>query len=156
MDFGANSLTRKPTERTSTSPNQPQLSSRKRSSPHTKSKRLRQPSSISSRKMREAKAASPSLRSDSRKERALRHAFPRGKEWDVADLCISMEEDGSLCCQLLWAPTAVKISSLRGALLERAEELAKRDFGTDIWDKCFETQGKDGRRWGAFQIPTTF
>lgn len=40
----------------------------------------------------------------------------------------------------------VVVYSLKGALLKRAKELAKRDFGTDIWGKCFETQRKADRR----------
>ena len=87
--------------------------------------------------------------SDSHKEERLRHAFPRycrDKEWDVVDLRISVEEDGSLNCELLWAPTTVSVSTLKGELLERAEELVRRDHGAEIWDKWFEVQGKTGRR----------
>jgi len=86
---------------------------------------------------------------DSHKEERLRHAFPRycrDKEWDVVDLRISVEEDGSLNCELLWAPTTVSVSTLKGELLERAEELVRRDHGAEIWDKWFEVQGKTGRR----------
>jgi hypothetical protein len=53
-----------------------------------------------------------------------------------------VEEDGTLSCELLWAPITVSVSSLKGALLERAEELAKRDHGVDMWDKWLEMQGR--------------
>ena len=71
--------------------------------------------------------------------------YCRDKEWDVGDLRISVEEDGALSCELPWAPTTVSVSSLKGALLERAEELVKRDHGADTWDKGLEMQGKTGR-----------
>jgi hypothetical protein len=90
-----------------------------------------------------------STRSDSHKEERLRHAFPRhcrDKEWDVVDLRISVEEDGPLNCELLWAPTTVSVSTLKGALLERAEELVKRNHSAETWDKWLEMQGKTGRR----------
>lgn len=57
--------------------------------------------------------------------------YCRDKEWDVGDLRISVEEDGTLSCELPWAPTTVSVSSLKGTLLERAEELVKRDAGKD-------------------------
>jgi len=67
-------------------------------------------------------------RSDSHKEETLWHAFSRhcrDKEWDVVDLRISVEGDGSLNCELLWAPTTVSVSTLKGELLERTEELVR-------------------------------
>jgi hypothetical protein len=48
------------------------------------------------------------------------------------DLCISVEEDCSLNCELLWAPTTVSASTLKGELLERVEELVKRDHGSEM------------------------
>lgn len=36
-----------------------------------------------------------------------------------------------LRCKLLWPPTTVPVSSLKGGLRERAEELVKQDHGTD-------------------------
>ena len=80
----------------------------------------------------------------------LQHAFPRhrgNKQWDVVDLGrISVEEDGSLSCELLWSPTTVLVSSLKGALLERAEAVVKRDLGAETWGEWLELQGKTGRR----------
>jgi hypothetical protein len=50
----------------------------------------------------------------------------RDKLWDVIDLGrVSVEDGGSLSCELLWAPTTVPVGSLKGALLERAEALVK-------------------------------
>jgi hypothetical protein len=101
------------------------------------------------RKARKARNTETSRRSDFHKEKALRHVFPRhcrDKEWDVGDLRVSVEEDGALSCELLWTPTTVSVSNLKGALLERAEELVKRDHGADTWDKWRKMQGKTGRR----------
>jgi hypothetical protein len=39
----------------------------------------------------------------------------------------------------------VSVSTLKGGLLERAEEVVKRDHGADIWHKWLEMQGKAGR-----------
>jgi len=84
------------------------------------------------------------------KEETLRHVFPRhcwDKEWEVVDIGgVWLEEDGYLSCKLLWAPTTAPVSSLKGVLLERAEELVKRDLGADVWDKWLEMQWKTGRR----------
>ena len=90
--------------------------------------------------------------SDSHKkeEEPLPHVFSRhcrDKEWEVIDIGgICLEEDGSLSCKLLWAPTTAPVSSLKGALLERAEEMVKRDLGVGAWNKWLEMQGKTGRR----------
>jgi len=76
--------------------------------------------------------------------------FPRhcrDKEWEVDDIGgVYLEEDGSLSCELLWAPTTAPVSSLKGVLLERVEELVKRNLGAEAWDKWLEMQGKTGRR----------
>lgn len=37
-------------------------------------------------------------------------------------------------------------SSISGALLERAEELVKRDHGAGAWDKWLEMSRREGRR----------
>jgi len=143
-----------PTRSTATPPNPP---SRKRSGLPAGShapcpKRSRgssQASAGKARKARKARNTEASRRSDFHKEKPLRHVFPRhcrDKEWDVGDLRVSAEEDGALSCELLWAPTTLSVSSLKGALLERAEELVKRDHGADTWDKWLEMQGKTGRR----------
>ena len=90
--------------------------------------------------------------SDSHKkeEAPLPHVFSRhcrDKEWEVIDIGdICLEEDGSLSCKLLWAPTTALVSSLKGALLQRAEEMVKRDLGVGAWNKWLEMQGKTGRR----------
>jgi len=74
----------------------------------------------------------------------------RDKLWDVTDLGrVSVEEGGSLSCELLWAPTIVPVSSLNGALLERAEALVKRDHGAETWEKWLETKGNTGRSRGG-------
>ena len=91
-------------------------------------KRSRGSSRVAAQRARETSLLS--TRSDSHKEERLRHVFPRfptfcwDKDWDVEDLRISVEEDGSLKCELLWAPATVSVSTLKGELLERAEELA--------------------------------
>jgi len=72
------------------------------------------------------------------------------KLWDVTDLGrVSVEDGGSLSCELLWAPTTVPVSSLKGALLERAEALVKRDHGAETWEKWLEMQGNTGGRRGG-------
>ena len=72
------------------------------------------------------------------------------KLWDVTDLGrVSVEDGGSLSCELLWAPTTVPVSSLKRALLERAEELVKRDHGAEAWEKWLEMQGNTGRSRGG-------
>jgi hypothetical protein len=38
------------------------------------------------------------------------------------------------------------VSSLNGALLERAEELVKEEYGAEVWEKWLEKQGTIGRR----------
>jgi len=107
-------------------------------------------SRVAAQRAREIRETSPlPARSDSHKEERLRHVFPRhcrDKDWDVEDLRISVEEDGSLKCELLWAPTMVPVSTLKGELLERAKELVRRDHGAETWDKWLEMQGKTGRR----------
>jgi len=143
------------TQITPTPPNPPLAPSRKRCGPPAEShvpspKRLRGSSRVSARKGRKTKETSAC--SDSLEVETLRHAFPRhrGNQWDVVDLGrISVEEDGSLSCELLWAPTTVLVSSLKGALLERAEAVVKRDHGVETWGKWLELQGKTGqrRRW---------
>jgi len=55
-----------------------------------------------------------------------------------------VEEDSSLTCELLWAPTTVSVGTLKGELLERAEELVRRNHGAETWDKWLEIQGKTG------------
>lgn len=134
-----------------TPPNPPSTPSRKRSGPPTGShapsrKRLRGSSRVLARKAREARETL--TRSDSHEER-LRHAFPRhcrDKDWDVVDLRVSVGENGALTCELLWAPTTVSVSTLKGALLERAEEVVKRDHSVETWDKWLDLRGKTGRR----------
>jgi len=37
------------------------------------------------------------------------------------------------------------VSTLKGELLERTEELVRRDHGAETWDKQLEMQGKAGR-----------
>jgi hypothetical protein len=73
----------------------------------------------------------------------LRYAFPphRGtKQWDVVGLGrISVGEDGSLSCELLWAPTTVLV---KGALLERAEVVVERDLGTETWGNGSSCRGR--------------
>ena len=141
---------RESAERTPTQPNPP---SRKRSGAPEEShvpaaKRSRGSSRLSARRSSEAKKMS--TRSNSHKEERLRHAFPRqcrDKQWDVQGIGrISVGGDGSLDCELLWAPTTVSVSTLNGALLERAEELVKQNHGVETWDKWLEIQGKTGRR----------
>ena len=139
------------TRSNSTPPNPLNEPSRKRSGPPTRSqapspKRPRGSLRVVTRKAREAeghKEGEETLPS-------LRHVFPRhyrDKEWEVVDIGgVCLEEDGSLSCKLLWAPTTALVSSLKGALLGRAEELVKRDFGSDAWDKWLEMQGKTGQR----------
>jgi len=105
-------------------------------------------SRLSARRVSEAKKTS--IRSNPHKGERLRHAFPRhcrDKQWEVRDIGrISVGEDGSLDCELLWLPTTVSISTLNGALLERAEELVKQDHSAEIWDKWLEIQGEARRR----------
>ena len=75
-----------------------------------------------------------SVYSDSYEVEALRHAFSRhcrDKEWNVVGLRITVEK-------LLWAPAKASVNSLKGALLERAEEVVKCDHGADTWDKWLE------------------
>jgi len=141
---------REPAECTLTQSNPP---SRKRSGAPEQShlrdpKRSRGSSRLSARRVSEAKKTS--IRSNPHKGERLRHAFPRhcrDKQWEVRDIGrISVGEDGSLDCELLWLPTTVSISTLNGALLERAEELVKQDHSAEIWDKWLETQGKARRR----------
>ena len=142
-------------EPTGSDPTAPNPPSRKRSGPppgsHVPSpKRSCGSSRVAAQRAREMWETSPlSTRSNSHKEERLRHVFPRhcrDKDWDVEDLRISVEEDGSLKCELLWAPTTVSVSTLKGELLERAEELVKRDHGAETWDNWLEMQGKTGRR----------
>ena len=124
-------------EPTGSDPTAPNPPSRKRSGPPTGShvlspKRSCGSSRVVARRARETKKTSTC--SDSHKEERLRHAFPlhcRDKEWDVVNLGISIEEDGSLKCELLWAPTTVSVSTLKGELLGRAEELVRRDHGAE-------------------------
>jgi len=101
-------------EPTGSDPTAPNPPSRKRSGPppgsHVPSpKRSCGSSRVAAQRAREMRETSPlSTRSDSHKEERLRHVFPRrcrDKNWDVEDLRISVEEDGSLKCELLWAPT---------------------------------------------------
>ena len=138
-----------------TLPNPPNASSRKRSSPPIGSqapstKRTRGSPRVAARKAREAEGVP--MHSDCHKEgeETLHHVFPRhcwDKEWEVVDIGgVCMEEDGSLNCKLLWAPTTALVSSLKGVLLGRAEELVKRDLGVDAWNKWLEMQGKTGPR----------
>lgn len=68
-------------------------------------------------------------------------------EVNVADVRVSVEEDGSLTCQLLRATTTVSFSTFRGELLKRAEESAKQYHSIETWDKWLEMQEKTGRRW---------
>jgi len=97
-------------------PTAPSPPSRKRSSPPTgplepSPKRPRRSARVAAQKARET---------DSHKEE-LRHAFPRhcrDREWDVENLRIVKEDDGSLKCELQWAPTTVLVSTLKGELLE--------------------------------------
>jgi len=138
-----------PTERTPTQPNPP---SRKRSSSPEESHVLDPKRSCGSSRLSPRRASEPktSTRSNSYKEERLRHAFPRhcrDKQWEVRGIGrISVGEDGSLDCELLWLPTMVSVSTLNGALLERAEELVKQDHGAETWDKWLEIQGMTGRR----------
>ena len=87
-------------------------------------------------------AKETSARSHSRKDEALRHAFPLlGQSGKLSAFAYPWERDGSLNGELLWAPTTVSASTL-----ERAEELVKRDLGDGTWDEWLEKQGKTGRR----------
>jgi hypothetical protein len=144
---------REPAERTPTQPNPP---SRKRSGAPEEShvpaaKRSRGSSRLSARRSSEVKKMS--TRSNSHKEERLRHAFPRqcrDKQWDVQGIGrISVGGDGSLDCELLWAPTMVSVSTLNGALLERAEELVKQDHGAGTWDKWPGCSSADPRQSSA-------
>jgi hypothetical protein len=57
---------------------------------------------VSARRAREGKERL--VRSDCHEEEALRHVFPRycrDKEWKVEVLCISVDADGSLSCEML-------------------------------------------------------
>ena len=146
---------REPTRSNPTPPNPLNASSRKRSGPSTASqapspKRTRGSSRVAARKAREAEGMPTNSHCHKEGEETLRHVFPRhcrDKEWEVVDIGgVCLEEDGSLNCKLLWAPTTALVSSLKGALLGRAEELVKRDLGADAWDKWLEMQGKTGRR----------
>jgi hypothetical protein len=93
-----------------------------------------------------------SVRFHSYGEETFRYTLPlprrcRGNEWEVVDIDgVYLEEDGSLSCKLLWEPTMALVSSLNGALLERAEELVKEEYGAEVWEKWLEKQGTIGRR----------
>ncbi|KAF2804473.1 uncharacterized protein BDZ99DRAFT_153072 [Mytilinidion resinicola] len=88
-------------------------------------------SSMATQTAREAGETSARLHSC--EEKTLRHTLPlprrcRGNEWEVVDTDrVYLEEDGSLSRTLLWEPTMALVSSLNGALLERAEELVKKE-----------------------------
>ena len=121
-------------EPTGSDPTAPNPPSRKRSGPpigsHLPSpKRSCGSSRVAARRAREMRETSAlSTSSDSRKEERLRHVFPRhcrDKDWGVEDLRISVEEDGSLRCELLWAPTTVLVSTLKGELLEASRGIGE-------------------------------
>lgn len=146
---------REPTRSTLSPPNQQNEFSRKRSGPPTgshapPSKRSRGSSKVVARRAKEAEGKPTRPDSHKDEEETLRHAFPRhyrDKEWEVVDIDgVWLEEDGSLSCKLLWAPTTALVSSLKGALLERAKELVKRDLSAAAWNKGLEMQGKASRR----------
>ena len=65
--------------------------------------------------------------SGSSREEMLLHVFPRHRRdivWDVViPGAVHLEENVSLSCELFWTPIKVMVSSLRGKLLERTEEL---------------------------------
>jgi hypothetical protein len=102
-------------------------------------KRCRRSARVVTQKPRELREVS--VRLGPREEKTPRYALPlprscRGKDWEVVDIGgVYLEEDGSLSCKLLWEPTMAPVTSLSGALLERAEELVKRDHGAGTWDK---------------------
>ena len=146
---------REPVRSNPTLSNPPNASSRKRSGPPIGSqapstKRTRGSPRVAARKAREAEGMPAHSDSHKKEEAPLPHVFSRhcrDKEWEVIDIGdICLEEDGSLSCKLLWAPTTALVSSLKGALLQRAEEMVKRDLGVGAWNKWLEMQGKTGRR----------
>ncbi|KAF2190364.1 hypothetical protein K469DRAFT_697642 [Zopfia rhizophila CBS 207.26] len=101
-------------------------------------KRPRRSPRVAARKASEPKEIS--VRLDHHEERTRRYALllPRycNKGWEVEDLGdVYLEQDGSLTGKLLWEPTIALVSSLNGALFERAEELFKEKYGADEWDK---------------------
>ncbi|KAF2185233.1 hypothetical protein K469DRAFT_688049 [Zopfia rhizophila CBS 207.26] len=59
--------------------------------------------------------------------------YRRDRYWDVVCLGgVHLGDDGSLSCELLWAPTILPMNRLNGSLRKLAEDLVMENYGMEV------------------------